>query len=386
MDIKALREEFAQLHTEAGKLISTAAQDKRDLTAEEKENNDKRYARMDSIKSLVEQQNKHAAMKFDAGEIDKPEPKGKVEFEQKAQPQKFTAEEVHDRINKYLRTGDDRQLFAITTTTGTSVYLPKSVIQPVEVRRLNNAIRAALAAYGLSPIEGESTEQFVIPAPDDTANEGQTIAENVALETLADHAPTPIALNAVLYDSKAEWFSNTVVLANSFDILAFIMPRLQKRVDKKQEGDAVTKLITGTVGKTTAVNNAITYNELLDWEHSLLPEYRSDMVYLVSDSLYKLLRRLADSNGRPIMDLDPVNKFQTSIHGKPVLVCDKLAAVGTLAKPGVIASASSLFVRGRCTSAAHPLLQLPRQARPDRLRAVRKRRLRIPVRWRQGSG
>src|SRR4051812_43940766 len=124
-------------------------------------------------------------------------------------------------------------------------------------------------------------------------------------------------MSPTLYTSKQIWFSNTMVFANNFDVSSYAVPMLQARLEKSQESAWTTTALTGTVGKTTATTTGITYAELLAWEHSLAAAYRSDAVFVLSDSAYRVLRGLVDDQHRPIMDLDPTNVFVGKIHGRP---------------------------------------------------------------------
>jgi len=163
---------------------------------------------------------------------------------------------------------------------------------------------------------------------EDTGVTGDTPAENATSATTADFSTTEsVLLGAKLYSSKQRWFSNTLLNANGFDILAYITPVLQKSVDKTQESAYTTALVAlnGSAGTVTCASNLSTgviYSDLLTWEHTLNVAYRSDAGFIVSDSLYKSLRGLVDNNKRPIFDLDPSNVFQGRIHGKPVFVSD----------------------------------------------------------------
>src|SRR5439155_17754650 len=108
MDTKALREEFATLHTEAGKVLTAAATEKRDLTAEEKEANTKRFARMDSIKAQVDEAKKLAEYALINGDAELPtQPAGKTEFDgERTGKVEFDKDAYRAAVNHFARTGD----------------------------------------------------------------------------------------------------------------------------------------------------------------------------------------------------------------------------------------------------------------------------------------
>jgi len=205
------------------------------------------------------------------------------------------------------------------------------VLPPETVRRNNNAFRLILALTGYQPITTSGTEQFSLPVFDDTGNTGDEPAQNATADVTADFATTSsVTLGAELFSSKSRWFSNTLLNANGFDILAYVIPIVQKSVDKIQESTFTTTLQGLAAATKTATHyNSMIYADLLAWEHTLPVAYRSDAGFIISDSLYLAIRSMVDNNNRPVMDLDPTNVFQSRIHGKPVAVSDYMGAIGT---------------------------------------------------------
>jgi len=355
MDIAALREEFAKTHTEGQALISTASKEGRELTALEQEANEKRFARCDLIRKLINEAERFAKLSLDNGTaITAKEPAERAEFDASEGRQffagadgKFNLEGYRTALLQYVQTGrGPSQLFTLTTGTQSGAFLPKQVLQPVTVRRLQNCFRAVLAAYNQVPMELDVVSNFSLPVEDDTANVGQSLSESATSGTVLDPTETgAISISPTLWDSKARWFSNTVVKAQGFDILGYALPMLLQRIEKAQEVSWNTAIVTnGTVGKTLASPTAITYAELLDWEHSLAPAYRNDYAYAVSDSLYRALRGLVDSQSRPILDQDPTNVFAGKIHGHPVIINEQAQTLAANHVCGALISAGAIKI------------------------------------------
>lgn len=353
IDLKNLREEFSKLHADTTAVITAAAKDGRAITAEETESNKQRYARMDQIQAIVEENNRLAKYAFSADEVEHPAaPSGKEEFEaarnaEQGGAMKFDAVKYKEAVTHFARSGDlsKCQKFALTTGTQTGAMLPKQVLQPVAVRRNYNAIRNVIAQYGLQPISIDRPVQISLPVSDDSGNVGAQQAEGATSGTTADPSyANSIVLNPTLYSSKQLWVSNTQLEAVDFDFFAYALPVLQKRIDKEQESVFTTTLLTATTGKVTASGAAVTYAELLAWESSLPVAYRTDAAFILSDSLYQLVRGLVDNNNRPIFDLDPTNVFQGRLHGKPIAVSDYMQTVASGHKSGAFVSAEALKV------------------------------------------
>ena len=350
MDIKLLREEFASLHTEANSVLTTAATAKRELTAEEREANTKRFARMDTIQAQVNDAKKLAEYSILNGTAELPtQPAGKQEFDaEKGGKVEFDKDAFKSAVNHFARLGDASkvQQFALTTSTNSGVYLPKEVVEPQLVRRLPNAIRAALAFYGYVPISRTLTESISIPVQDDTGNQGQQQNQAATSGTTADPDLTgSLTLNPTLYSSKQQWLSNTTVNAVDFDLFAYMLPMLYRRLDKSQESAWVGNIKTNaTTGKTTAAPTTFTYNEWTAFEFSLPAAYRTDGCFILADSAYQIVRSFVDNNNRPIVDLDPTNQFTATIHGKPVFISDYMDAVAATKVVASFASAGALNV------------------------------------------
>ncbi len=126
MDIKALREEFTSLHGQSNALLESAGKAKRDLTPEEKEENCKRFGRMDEIKSQVDDAQRLATVAAEfamahpehSGNVQLPAtPPGKAAFDAErgglahgGAPVEFDVEAYRHALNFYARTGDTVQL------------------------------------------------------------------------------------------------------------------------------------------------------------------------------------------------------------------------------------------------------------------------------------
>lgn len=358
---KEQREEYAKIHAESNALIALAAKGNRLMTGEEKTVQDARYARMDVLKEQYEAEQKAAAYAFKQGEPFMGFAAGGSEAQREAARQPDYVDEdgtprelkpmtdeqkfkYRQAANRFLRTGEVDK-FAITTT-GNAILVPTAVAPPEAIRRNYNAFRALIGATGYQPIATTGTETFVLPIFDDTGVTGDTPAQNATTANTADFATTgSVSLGATLFSSKQRWFSNTMLNANGFDILAYVTPIVQKSVDKIQESAWTTTLQNAnTSGSTTTASTnlatGVIYTDLLTWEHNLNIAYRSDAGFIVSDSLYKNLRGLTDNNKRPIFDLDPTNVFQGRIHGKPVFVSDYLSTASA------VSGISGVFISG----------------------------------------
>lgn len=101
--------------------------------------------------------------------------------------------------------------------------------------------------------------------------------------------------------------SEELVNDSVFNLQAYIISEFARRIGTAEEaafinGDAVGKP-TGVFGSAdlgirTAVNNAITFDEVIDLYHSLREPYRKKASWITNDSTIKVVRKLKDSNGQ----------------------------------------------------------------------------------------
>jgi hypothetical protein len=308
LDRNALKDEFGQCHKDNGDLFAKAAAEKRELTAEEKTQRDARFARMDSIKALVDDHDRNAALAFSKGNADTgTQPGGKPAFDGEQRDggeQKFDATAYRQALNQFARTGDTTaiQRFAITSGTASGVLVPTNVLPPVDVRRSPNSIRRLMALFGVDPIRMNDASTINLPVANDTANIAATQTEGSATAG-TDTAPTftgTLTLTGSRSDSsKPMWFSNTQVVELRVRRLR-VRPAAPPKADRQEAGVGLDDRArqAGTIGKTLASASVLTYAEWLAYEHSLPQEYRDDAGHLLSDTAFPARAR-AGGQQRP---------------------------------------------------------------------------------------
>jgi HK97 family phage major capsid protein len=153
-------------------------------------------------------------------------------------------------------------------------------------------------------------EAMNFPTSDGTSEEGEIVGENGSASD-ADITFGTKALPVYKYSSKVVTVPWELLQDSSADIEAFVRGRLQTRLGRITNkhftvGSGVgqpTGIITAaTVGKIGAVSATpvITYDDLVDLEHSVDPSYRANAKWMFHDDMLKLIRKIKDSEGRPI--------------------------------------------------------------------------------------
>jgi HK97 family phage major capsid protein len=165
---------------------------------------------------------------------------------------------------------------------------------------------------------------------DDTANEGEIVAENAQAAGGADLVFGPKALGAYKYEStgvdgeplKVSW---ELAQDSAFDLESFVDRKLAERIHRKQAkhwatGTGVGQpqgLLTGGTTGITIASNAVgmTFANIVGATHVPDIAYREDgeSVWVMNDASVALLEGLLDANNRPLL-----GEANDSVAGKPV--------------------------------------------------------------------
>jgi HK97 family phage major capsid protein len=178
-------------------------------------------------------------------------------------------------------------------------------------------LEAAMKAYGgmrsaATVIRTATGAQMNFPTADATAEEGEIVGQNAAV-TLGETTFGNATLDVYKYSSKKIAIPFELVQDSMLDIEAYIRELLAMRIGRitnkhyqigtgssQPRGLSVAASVgkTGTTGQTTSV----IYDDLVDLEHSVDPAYRGapGVGFVMHDSSLKVVRKIKDSNGRPI--------------------------------------------------------------------------------------
>ncbi len=103
-----------------------------------------------------------------------------------------------------------------------------------------------------------------------------------------------------------------------------------------------------TLGKTAASTTAITWDEIIDLEHSVDPAYRSSprCRYMFNDTTLNAVRKLKDGQGNYLWQAGNVQQGTPgSFNGRPYSINQDMASLGAAAKVMLFGDFSKYFVR-----------------------------------------
>lgn len=208
-------------------------------------------------------------------------------------------------------------------------------------------------------IQTELGNPLSFPTTDGTAETGELIAENTTA-TAADPTFGTVALNAYKFSSKIVAVPFELLQDSQVDIEAFVNARLAERLGRatntyfttgtgtSQPRGVVTGASSGKVG-TTGQTATVIYDDLIDLIHSVDPAYRASgrCRFMMADSSLKVIRKLKDSQNRPIFlpGYELNNSMPDTILGYGVTINQDVAAMAANAKSILYGDYSKYIIR-----------------------------------------
>lgn len=227
-------------------------------------------------------------------------------------------------------------------------------------------LTAAMKQYG--GIRSEATimqtgtgAQMQFPTADATSETGEIVGQNGPVSQ-GDTAFGNVAMDVYKYSSKKIAVPFELLQDSMFDIEAYINNVLAVRIGRitnshfttgtgtSQPRGIVTAASAGKVG-ATGQTATVTYDDLIDLEHSVDPAYRGKpgVCYMMHDSTLKVLRKLKDLQGRPIF----VPGYETGnpggapdrLMGRPICISQEMPTMAANAKSILFGDMSAYVIR-----------------------------------------
>jgi len=198
----------------------------------------------------------------------------------------------------------------MSTTTGSEGGY---TVQTEVAKKICDALKAFGGVRSAATVlQTDMGNPMSFPTSDGTSETGEIVAEN-ASATSADASFGTLPLNTYKFSSKIVACPVELLQDSEVDIEAFINNRLNQRIGRStnayfttgtgtsQPKGVVTAAAAGKVG-TTGQTVTVIYDDLVDLVHSVDPAYRAlpGCKFMMNDSSLKVVRKLKDSQGRPI--------------------------------------------------------------------------------------
>lgn len=268
-------------------------------------------------------------------------------------------------LAKWLRHGDQGlsadEWKQIRATTSTTTGSEGGYTVQTDVAK---TIVDALKAFGgmrevATVINTEQGNPINYPTSDGTAETGEIIAENTTA-TAADPTFGTVALTTYKFSSKVVAVPFELLQDSAVDIEAFVNSRLITRIGRSTNnyftvgtGTAQPRgvVTAASAGKTGATGQTVTviYDDLVDLIHSVDPAYRAlgRCRFMMNDSSLKVIRKLKDSQNRPIFlpGYDLNGKMPDTILGYEVSINQDVSAMAANAKSILFGDFSYYIIR-----------------------------------------
>ena len=266
-----------------------------------------------------------------------------------------------DLFSKWLRNGDrgmtsdDWQAIRNTMSTTTPAEGGYTVATEVAAYVMD-----AMKAFGgmrrvATILRTDQGNPMTWPTSDGTTEVGEILAENASATDL-DVSFNTKNLPVYKYSSKVVTVPIELLQDSNVDIEAFVRARIAQRLGRITNthfttGDGSSKptgiIAAASVGKTgtSGQTTTVTYADLVDLEHSVDPAYRVNCKWMFHDSTLKALKKLLDTQNRPLWLPGISVKEPDTILGYTYQINQDVATMAASAKSIAFGDLSKYVIR-----------------------------------------
>lgn len=258
-------------------------------------------------------------------------------------------------------TDEERSLFAdraqVTTNPGTGtaggILVPTELVRAIEVmQKAYGGIISVAKVWTTS-----SGNPIDYPTLDYTANEGSLIAENANLADGTDLTFGKKTFNSYKYNSGVIYATYEMLRDSAVDIASYMAEMITIMVDRKvakvlatgtgsSQPEGFVTGATAVTGISGATASGITFDALIDLQHSVNAAYRGNAQFAFNDNTLSVLRKIKDSYGRYIWQpADARTGEPATILGHPYVIDHGMANIGASAKSVAFGDFSKFMVR-----------------------------------------
>lgn len=225
----------------------------------------------------------------------------------------------------------------------------------------SNELLVAMKAFGgmrqvariYSTASGAS---LPFPTLDDTAQTGSIVSENTQITQDTDLTFGNVTMGAYTYKTGLMTVSLQLLNDSAFDFNAVVRDAMARRLatiqnshfttgtGSSQPQGVVVGAASGKVGATGQTLTVIT-DDLIDLEHSVDPAYRPGARFMMNDSSFKVIKKLKDSQNRPLFLPGFTVGAADTILGYPISINQDVAVMAANAKSILFGNFSNYIVR-----------------------------------------
>lgn len=355
----------AEARTALGEIKDDTTEDR---AAELEQQHDRAMAEFDKLEARIAREEKLAEREAEMNAADDRRPNGEDRALRGGKKDERTDEERYaDVFDRFVRRGmgelnaEERSALRSREDRAQSVGTPSAGGYLVPTQFQAELIKS-LKAWGpmLDPgvtrmLTTATGAALTFPTMNDTANTGALIAENTQV-SLAEVAFGTKTIDAFKYTSGVVLVSDELLQDAVLDVEAIIRDAMAERIGRIANthlttGDGSSKP-NGIVTAATAVEGSddvtVTFDDLIDLEHSVDPAYRADpsCAWMFNDGTLKSLRKIKDLEGNYIWQ--PANAQSGApamILGYKYNINQAMASIAASAKPVLFGALNKYIVR-----------------------------------------
>jgi len=243
----------------------------------------------------------------------------------------------------------------VSSDTAGGYTVPETFLQRMTEAQVSFGGLLALAEI----IDTSTGNDLRWPTNNDTANKGAILAENTQV-TEQDTTFGSTTLGGYMYTSKMIRVSRQLLQDSAFNLDAWLARKDGERIGRaaaehfaigtgvnQPQGllTGLTKVVhSGTAGK-------VSYDNLVDLEHAIDPAYRGNAQYVLADSALRELRKLKDSQNRPLWVPALAGGVPSTINGRPYTIDNSFPATADGTRSVVFGDIRSAYVVRRIAGA-----------------------------------
>lgn len=348
-----LRHERANLWEQMKALNTSAETEKRDLSAEEREQWDRIEADIAALDGRIERAEKleraPAAPEQAGLPAERPSGETRDAVEKKVAAYreafqswaKFGVIDMPAEQRQVLLEGR-RDLTQEVRAMGIGADNLGGYLAPAEFQ---NQIEKAMSAFGgmreAATIRAtDSGVDLPMPVVNDTGNRGRRLGEHATVTT-TDVTVGQRVLRAYMYSSDEVLVSLQLMQDSATNIEDLLRDLLAERIGRATNLDFTTGagadspigIVTDAVsGVTAAAQNAVTADELIDLEYSVDRAYRPRGKWMAHSNTIRDIRKLKDGDGRYLWQPGLQAGQPNVINSYPYIVNDDMPTMATTAK------------------------------------------------------
>ncbi len=367
MTIQELKEKRYGLYQQMRGILDKADTEKRSMSGEETTKYENLDAEVDRLTAEIQKREKLQEQERHFAENNVPEQRD----EKSGQPQRVTdKEEYRKAFEKYIRYGvsglsseernlitsqrnnvEDRALSAITGNAG-GYTVPTGFYNTLtEAKKTFGGMRIS----GATIMRTNSGNAIPMPTADDTGNIGELVAENGAVGT-QDTSFGQKTLNAYKFSSKTILVPIELLMDSGFDIEAYITKIIATRIARaenkyyttgtgtSQPEGIVTASSLGVTGAAGQIDSLL-WENFIDLEFAVDAAYRGDGKYMMHDQTMKIVKKMKDSQGRPLWQPGIAVREPDTINGYQYILNNDMDQVGADKKSLLFGDFSNFFIR-----------------------------------------